>query len=47
MEKYITHNENDTIAFARSFAESLNKDDIIVLSRRFGLWENQIYSRNT
>lgn len=38
MQEYISKNENDTISFARDFAKTLNKDDIIVLTRRFRLW---------
>lgn len=36
METYISKNENDTINFAKSFAKSLNKDDIIVLNGDLG-----------
>lgn len=38
MHKYISKNEADTIAFAKNFARSLKKDDILVLNRRFRLW---------
>lgn len=38
MQEYISKNEADTIAFARNFAKELNKNDVIVLSRRFRLW---------
>lgn len=47
MQEYISKGEADTIAFAKSFAKKLNKNDVIVLSRRFGLWQNKIYSRNS
>lgn len=47
MQEYISKNENDTINFARNFARDLNKDDIIVLSRRFRLWQNEVHSRNS
>ena len=36
MEKYISKSEADTIAFAKEFAKTLNKDDIIVLSGDLG-----------
>ena len=36
MEKYISKSETDTIAFAKEFAKTLNKDDIIVLSGDLG-----------
>lgn len=38
MQEYISKNEADTITFAKNFAKSLTKNDIIVLSRRFRLW---------
>lgn len=36
MEKYISKSEADTISFAREFAKTLNKNDIIVLSGDLG-----------
>ena len=36
MEKYISKSEADTIAFAKEFAKTLNKDDIIVLCGDLG-----------
>ena len=36
MEKYISKNEQETIAFAKKFAKDLNKGDIIVLSGELG-----------
>lgn len=36
MYEFISHSENDTIEFARDFAENLNKHSIIVLSGDLG-----------
>ncbi len=36
MQKYISKNETDTIAFAKNFAKNLSKDNIIVLSGDLG-----------
>ena len=36
MQEYISKNEKDTIAFAKDFAKSLSKDDIIVLNGDLG-----------
>lgn len=36
MNKFISKNEQDTIAFAKDFASKLNKGDIIVLSGELG-----------
>ena len=36
MYEFISHNENDTIEFAKDFAEKLNKHSIIVLSGDLG-----------
>lgn len=36
MYEFISHSENDTIEFAKSFAEKLNKHSIIVLSGDLG-----------
>ena len=36
LKKYISKSEADTIAFAKEFANTLNKDDIIVLSGDLG-----------
>ena len=36
MERYVSKNESDTIAYAKEFAKALNKDDIIVLSGDLG-----------
>ena len=36
MKKYISKSEADTIDFAKEFAKTLNKDDIIVLSGDLG-----------
>ena len=36
MKKYISKSETDTISFAKEFAKTLNKDDIIILSGDLG-----------
>ena len=36
MEKYISNSESDTISFAKDFAKSLNKNDIVVLAGDLG-----------
>ena len=36
MYEFISHSENDTIEFAKSFAKKLNKHSIIVLSGDLG-----------
>lgn len=36
METHITNSEDDTISFAREFAKTLKKDDIIVLDGELG-----------
>ena len=38
MEKYISKSEQDTITFAKEFAKTLNKGDIIVLTGELRLW---------
>ncbi|MCI8392863.1 MAG: tRNA (adenosine(37)-N6)-threonylcarbamoyltransferase complex ATPase subunit type 1 TsaE [Clostridia bacterium] len=40
METYISKNEADTISFAKKFAKSLNKNDIIVLDGELGARQN-------
>lgn len=40
METYISKNEADTIAFAKEFAKSLNKNDVIVLDGELGARQN-------
>lgn len=43
MKTYISKSENDTINFAKDFAKSLQKGDIIVLTGELRVWKNQIY----
>ncbi len=43
MESYISKSERDTIHFAKEFAKTLKKDDIIVLNGELRFWQNQIY----
>lgn len=46
MIKYISKSENDTINIAKEFAKTLSNTDIVVLTRRFGVRQNKIYSRD-
>ncbi len=36
IERYISRNEKDTIAFAKNFAKTLSENDVIVLDGELG-----------
>lgn len=45
MSIFISKSEQDTILFAKNFANNLKKGDIIVLTGELRVWKNKIYSR--
>lgn len=43
MEDFLSNSELETKKIAYNLASTLNVGDILVLSRRFGCWQNKIY----
>ena len=43
MYTFLSKSELETKKFAKILGSQLKKGDIIILSRRFRLWENKIY----
>ncbi len=46
MNTFISNSEQDTINFAKDFAKTLKKGDIVVLTGELRMWQNKIYPRS-